>query len=44
MVGKYRRAQVQQFWKDKVRQTLQLHPNLFVNTRRGYWALTKKAA
>jgi len=43
MVGKYRRAQLQQFWKDKVRQTLQRYPDLFVNTRRGYWALTKKA-
>jgi len=44
MVGKYRRAQLQQFWKDKVPQTLQRYPDLFINTCRGYWALTKKAA
>lgn len=44
LVGKYRRAQIQQFWKDKVRQTLQRYPNLFVNTRRGYWTMTKNVA
>ncbi len=43
LVGKYRRAQTQQFWKDKVRQTLQLHPSLFINTRWGYWSMKKPA-
>lgn len=40
----YRRAQAQQHWREKVRQTLQYHPDLFINTRRGYWALKKHAA
>ena len=41
MVEKYRRAQTQRYWKDKVRQTLQMYPNLFCSSRRGSWALKK---
>ena len=43
MVEKYKRAQSQRYWKEKVRQTLQLNPELFVNTRRGFWAAKKTA-
>lgn len=40
-VSQYGRAQKQQFWKDKVRQTLQAHPNIFASPQRGMWALKK---
>lgn len=42
-VGRYDRAQKQQFWKDKVRQTLQCYPNIFTNPQRGMWMLKKYA-
>lgn len=42
-VGNYKRAQQQQHWKDKVRQTLQYHPNTFYSPSRGIWALKKQA-
>lgn len=38
-VGRYKRAQQQAHWKDKVRQTLQYHPNVFYSPQRGIWAL-----
>jgi hypothetical protein len=37
----YRRAKEQQYWKEKVRQTLQYNPNLFSSPSRGIWALIK---
>lgn len=40
-IRKYRRAQTQQHWKEKVRQTLQYYPDLFISTRRGFWALKR---
>lgn len=40
----YKRSKEQQHWKDKVRQTLQYHPNLFSSPARGVWALKKYAA
>ena len=43
MVSQYRRAQAQEHWKEKIRQTLQLHPALFENTRRGFWRVKKAA-
>ena len=43
-VGSYKRAQQQQHWKDKVRQTLQHHPNTFYSTGRGVWGLKQCAA
>ena len=43
-VGNYKRAQQQQHWKDKVRQTLQHHPNTFYSTGRGVWGLKQCAA
>lgn len=42
-VGNYKRAQQQQHWKDKVRQTLQYHPNTFYSPSWGIWALKKQA-
>lgn len=42
-VGNYKRAQQQLHWKDKVRQTLQYHPNTFYSPSRGIWALKKQA-
>lgn len=43
VVGNYKRAQQQQHWKDKVRQTLQYHPNIFSGFGQGVWALKKYA-
>ncbi len=40
----YKRAKEQQHWKEKVRQTLQYHPNLFYSPSRGIWTLAKYAA
>jgi hypothetical protein len=40
----YKRSQEQQYWKEKVRQTLQYHRNLFANPRRGFWSLVKYAS
>ena len=40
----YKRTREQQYWKDKVRQTLQYHPNLFSSPARGVWVLSKYAA
>lgn len=42
-VGNYKRARYQQHWKDKVRQTLQYHPNTFYSLGRGIWALKRQA-
>lgn len=42
-VGQYDRAQKQQFWKDKVRQTLLIYPKIFTSPRRGMWVLKKYA-
>ena len=42
-VGNYKRAQHQQYWKDKVRQTLQYHPDIFYSPERGVWALKQHA-
>ncbi|MPM63738.1 hypothetical protein SDC9_110620 [bioreactor metagenome] len=40
----YKRTREQQFWKDKVRQTLQYHPDIFYSLGRGVWGLKKRAA
>lgn len=39
----YARTSTSQHWKDKVRQTLQLHPNLFQSDQRGVWAMRRAA-
>ena len=43
-VEQFRRAQTQQYWKEKVRQTLQYYPGLFSSPRRGVWALNRRAS
>lgn len=40
----YKKARNNQFWKEKVRQTLQIHPNLFKKVSLGEWKLLKTAA
>jgi hypothetical protein len=40
----YKRAREQQHWKEKVRQTLQYHPDIFCSPQRGVWVLAKYAA
>ena len=35
----HKRAQIQQWWKEKVRQTLQINPQTFEHTGRGMWRL-----
>lgn len=35
----HKKAQKNTHWQDKVRQTLQLHPDLFHQVRRGVWAI-----
>ncbi len=42
-VQPYKRAQQSQYWKEKVRQTLQYHPSLFSSAERGVWRLSKTA-
>ena len=37
----HRKAQKNQWWREKVRQTLQCSPQQFVHTARGMWALNK---
>lgn len=44
MVGRHKRAQSQEHWKDKVRQTLQYHPKIFFSPHRGVWGLKKQAS
>ena len=40
----YKRTLEQQHWKEKVRQTLQYHPDIFYSPARGIWALNKNAS
>jgi hypothetical protein len=42
-VENFKRAQTQ-FWREKVRQTLQYHPELFSSPRRGVWALNRRVS
>lgn len=39
----YKKARKNQWWREKVRQTLQLHPEYFESTQRGMWAIKCKA-
>ena len=43
-VGEHRRTSTQPYWKEKVRQTLQYHKNLFISPQRGVWSLLKYAS
>ena len=40
----HRKAQSNKWWKEKIRQTLQYHPEHFLHTGRGLWGLRKGAA
>lgn len=39
----YKKAQKNQFWREKVRQTLQVYTNFFQSPKRGVWQLKKAA-
>ena len=43
-VEEHSRTSTQPYWKEKVRQTLQYHKNLFTNPKRGVWVLVKYAS
>jgi len=43
-VGQHSRTSTQSYWKEKVRQTLQYHRNLFTSPKRGIWSLVKYAS
>jgi len=43
-VGQHKRTAEKPYWKDKVRQTLQYHKNLFTSPQRGIWTLMKYAS
>lgn len=40
----YKKARQNQWWKEKVRQTLQLYPDYFESTQRGMWQLKRAVA
>ncbi len=40
----YKKARQNQWWKEKVRQTLQLHPEQFESRQRGMWQLKRAIA
>lgn len=40
----YKKAQKNQWWKEKVRQTLQYHPDHFFHAGRGLWGLRQRHA
>ena len=42
-VGRCKRAEHQQYWREKVRQTLYYHPNVFYRPGQGLWILKKYA-
>ena len=43
-VGQHQRTSEKPYWKEKVRQTLQYHTDIFSSPRRGVWMLNKHAA
>ena len=43
-VGEHSRTSTRPYWKEKVRQTLQNHKNLFTSPQRGVWSLLKYAS
>ena len=40
-IGQHSRTSEQQYWKEKVRQTLQSYKNIFTSPKRGVWSLVK---
>ena len=39
----YKKTKTNQWWKEKIRQTLQINPKYFLRTGRGMWKLVKEA-
>ena len=39
----YKKTKTNQWWKEKIRQTLQINPEYFLRTGRGMWKLVKEA-
>ena len=39
----HKRAQTHQWWKEKVRQTLQINPRIFEKAEKGVWRLIRAA-
>ena len=39
----HKKAQNNQWWKEKIRQTLQIHPSHFMSNGRGLWSLRTSA-
>ncbi|MCD8331509.1 MAG: hypothetical protein LUB63_03115 [Oscillospiraceae bacterium] len=42
-IGAHKKAQKNQWWKEKVRQTLQINPTIFCHNGKGLWSLNQKA-
>lgn len=40
----HKKAQQNKWWREKVRQTLQIYPQFFYKTERGMWGIKRKAA
>ena len=40
----HKKAQANKWWKEKVRQTLQINPRHFAHDGRGMWSLNRSAA
>lgn len=40
-IGTHQKAQANKWWKEKIRQTLQYHPQYFKHNGRGLWSLRK---
>lgn len=43
-IESHKKALTNKWWKEKVRQTLQIYPNYFQRTERGMWRMKSKAA
>lgn len=40
----HKKAQANKWWKEKIRQTLQINPTYFLHDGRGMWSLNRSAA
>lgn len=43
-VEQHKKARDNKFWREKVRQTLQINPQFFYSTERGMWGVKRKSA
>ena len=39
-IAPYKKARTNSHWKEKIRQTLQLYPQYFRSTEKGFWVLS----